>query len=282
MPETNSLARKKLVRDDGMPPAPIAPASYVELGVTTPFSFLRGASDAIELVLTALGHGMDAIGVADRNTLAGRGADAQRGQGRGIAAADRVPDRPGRLPVAARLPARPRGLWAAVADAVAGQDARRPRANAISSLSEVALHAEGIALIAMPGEDLDAFEAALPAMAEALPGMRHVAAAHFYRGDDLARIERLDRLAKRHALSILATNDVHYHAPEPPPAAGRDELHPREGHAGQCGISAQPQRRAASEIAGRDGAAVRALAACDPGDARGRRQPPLQPRRIEI
>ena len=50
MPETNSLARKKLVRRDGMPSAPIAPASYVELGVTTPFSFLRGASDAIELV----------------------------------------------------------------------------------------------------------------------------------------------------------------------------------------------------------------------------------------
>ena len=70
MPETSSIARKKLVRDDG-PVAAIAPASYVELGVATPFSFLRGASDAIELVLTALEMGMDAIGVADRNTLAG-------------------------------------------------------------------------------------------------------------------------------------------------------------------------------------------------------------------
>ena len=39
--------------------------------MTTPFCFLRGASDAIELVLAALGMGMDAIGVADRNTLAG-------------------------------------------------------------------------------------------------------------------------------------------------------------------------------------------------------------------
>ena len=44
MPETSSLARKKLVREDGMPPVPIAPASYVELGVTTPFSFMRTAS----------------------------------------------------------------------------------------------------------------------------------------------------------------------------------------------------------------------------------------------
>ena len=102
-------------------------------------------------------------------------------------------------------------------------------------LSEVALHAEGIALIAMPGEDLDAFEAAFPALCAALPGMRHVAAAHLYRGDDLARIERLDRLAKAQGRSILATNDVHYHEPEPPPAAGRDELHPREGDAGRGG-----------------------------------------------
>ena len=203
-------------------------------------------------------------------------------KGRGIAAADRVPDRPGRLPVAARLSARPRSLWAAVADAVAGQDAQSPRANATSSSSEVALHAEGIALIAMPGEDLDAFEAALPAMAEALPGMRHVAAAHLYRGDDLARIERLDRMAKRHGLEHPRHQRRPLSRARPPPAAGRDELHPREGHAGQCRLSAQPQRRAASEIAGRDGAAVRALAARDRGDARGRRQPPLQPRRTEI
>ena len=70
---------------------------------------------------------------------------------------------------------------------------------------------EGIAFIAMPGEDLLAFEAALPALVAALPGLRHVAASHLYRGDDLARIERIDRMAKTHGLSILATNDVLYH-----------------------------------------------------------------------
>src|SRR6476646_8692449 len=54
-----------------MPPPPVERSPYVELGVTSPFSFLRGASDAIELVLAALELGMDAIGIADRNTLAG-------------------------------------------------------------------------------------------------------------------------------------------------------------------------------------------------------------------
>ena len=35
-----------------------------------------------------------------------------------------------------------------------------------------------------------------------------------YRGNDAARIERLDRLARAHGCTILATNDVHYHAPD--------------------------------------------------------------------
>ncbi len=53
-----------------------------------------------------------------------------------------------------------------------------------------------------------------------------------------------------------------------PPAAGRDDLHPREGDAGRGGLSAQPQCRAASEIAGRDDRLVRALAPCHRRDAR--------------
>src|SRR5436305_2077256 len=61
MPEKSAFSRLKLVRREGMPPPPAARSSYVELGITSPFSFLRGASDAIELVLTALSLGMDAI-----------------------------------------------------------------------------------------------------------------------------------------------------------------------------------------------------------------------------
>ena len=70
MPEYTGFSRKKLLLEGG-PAGPIARAPFVELGVASPFSFLRGASDAIELVLTALPLGYDAIGIADRNTLAG-------------------------------------------------------------------------------------------------------------------------------------------------------------------------------------------------------------------
>ncbi len=44
--------------------------------------------------------------------------------------------------------------------------------------------------------------------------MRHVGAAMRHRGDDRARIARLDAMARAHGRVILATNDVLYHAPD--------------------------------------------------------------------
>ena len=48
-----------------------ARAPFVELGLVSCFSFLRGASDAVDLVTTARAHGYDAIGIADANSMAG-------------------------------------------------------------------------------------------------------------------------------------------------------------------------------------------------------------------
>jgi error-prone DNA polymerase len=70
MPDNVSPRMRLVWTGDGQPPK-IPPAPYVELGVTTPFSFLRGVSIAEHLVLRAHALGMDAIGIADRNTLAG-------------------------------------------------------------------------------------------------------------------------------------------------------------------------------------------------------------------
>src|ERR1700712_3326106 len=46
-------------------------SAYAELAVTTNFSFLRGASNAKELVLRAKELGLTGIGIADRNSVAG-------------------------------------------------------------------------------------------------------------------------------------------------------------------------------------------------------------------
>src|SRR5437868_4954494 len=82
------------------------------------------------------------------------------------------------------------------------------------TLSDVAAHQDGIAFIAWPSDDLEAFEADLERLRTALASLRHVAASWLYRGDDSARVERLDRLARKHGCNILATNDVHYDIPD--------------------------------------------------------------------
>ncbi len=211
MPEFTGFARRKLVRDDG-PLAPLPPASFVELGVTTPFSFLRGASDAIELALTALDLGMDALGVADRNTLAGvvRMHSACKGAGIRPLIGCRLDLADGHS-----LLAYPgdREAYAHLSRLLSLGKMRSDKGECDISLPELAEYSEGIALIAIPFDDLDAFEADLPFLKARLPTLSHIAAAHLYRGDDLARIEQLDRLARSIGGTIVATNDVHYHAP---------------------------------------------------------------------
>jgi error-prone DNA polymerase len=213
MPEKVGFSRLKLVPREGMPPPPAGKAPFVELGVTSPFSFLRGASDAIELVLAALGQGYDAIGIADRNTLASvvRMHSACKGAGLTPLIGCRLD-----LSDAPSLLAYPchRDGYGRLSRLLSFGKMRADKGECELTLQDVADHADGIAFIAWPQDDLDAFEADLPRLRDALTSLRHVAASWLYRGDDAARIERLDRLAKSQGCTILATNDVHYHAPE--------------------------------------------------------------------
>jgi error-prone DNA polymerase len=213
MPEKVGFSRLKLVRRKDMPPPPVERAPFVELGVTSPFSFLRGASDAIELVLTALGLGMDSIGIADRNTLAGvvrmHGACKEAGLKPLIGCRLDLADAPSLLayPI-------DRDGYGRLSRLLSLGKMRAEKGKCELSLADVADQADGIAFIVWPDDDLDAFEAELPRLREALASLRHVAASWLYRGDDNARIERLDRIARRNGCTILATNDVHYHAPD--------------------------------------------------------------------
>lgn len=216
MPEYTGFSRLKLVRTGDMPPPPIEAAPYVELGVSTPFSFLRGASDAIELTLTALNLGYDAIGVADRNTLSGivRMHSACEGAGLKPLIGCRLD-----LTDAPSLLAYPidRDGYGRLSQLLSLGKMRAEKGECDISLADVAAHQEGIAFIAWPEDDLADFERELPRLREALTSLRHVAASWLYRGDDNTRIEKLDRIARRRGCTILATNDVHYHAPDKRP-----------------------------------------------------------------
>lgn len=69
MPEAPLTPERRHVEVDGLPPPEAAP--FVELGLASCFSFLRGASDAVDLALTARRLGYDALGIADANSMAG-------------------------------------------------------------------------------------------------------------------------------------------------------------------------------------------------------------------
>jgi error-prone DNA polymerase len=71
MPETPLTPDKRRIKVDPDTIAAPPRAAFVELGLMSCFTFLRGASDAVDLVLTARELGYDALGIADANSMAG-------------------------------------------------------------------------------------------------------------------------------------------------------------------------------------------------------------------
>src|SRR3954453_232075 len=156
MPEKVGFSKLKLVRRKNMPPPPTTPAPYIELGVASPFSFLRGASDAIELVLTALSHGMDAIGIADRNTLAGvvrmHSAAKEAGLKPLIGCRLDLTDAPSLL----AFPIDREG-YGRLSRLLSLGKMRAEKGDCELSLADIAAHSDGVAFIAWPSDDLDVF-----------------------------------------------------------------------------------------------------------------------------
>ncbi len=213
MPDSDNRRIRKTLTGD-FPPNPRS--DYVELGMTTPYSFLHGASDASELAAMAHALGYDALGVADLNTMAGVvriHAEARKASLRPIIGC-RL-----RLITGETFLAYPRdrsayGRLCSLLTKGKRHDAEgrwQTKGACDITLADLAHHSEGLQLIALPDS---ALPRRLPELVRRLPTLRHIAVSYLYRGDDRARITRLDRLAKAHGLSILATNDVHYHAPD--------------------------------------------------------------------
>ena len=194
------------------------PSAYVEFGMASCFSFLRAASDAVDLTATANFLGYDRIGVADRNTLAGVvriHTEAKKACVHPLIGARLVllcgteilaypQDRDGYARLSTLLS---KGKMQTISGD--WQD----KGETHLTLEMLSASAKGLHLIVMPPENLDLFAAGMPRLIQALPEMRYIGATFLYRGDDRARINRLDALAHTHNLSIFATNDVLYHTP---------------------------------------------------------------------
>ncbi|MBS1304276.1 error-prone DNA polymerase [Loktanella sp. SALINAS62] len=218
MPETDNIHPRHTLPEDGIY-TPNRRSPYVELGVFTCFSFLRGASDAADFAAEAWALGYDALGCADLNSLAGVvrvHTEAKKASMRPVIGA-RIALRTGEVFLAYPRDRAAYGRLSALISKGRRHDADgRWQAKGVCDLTldDLAAHADGVQLIVVPPDDLDGFARTLPALVRRLPTLRHVAASYLYRGCDRARINRLDGIAGQTGLKLLATNDVLYHAPD--------------------------------------------------------------------
>jgi error-prone DNA polymerase len=208
--------------------APAEP-DYAELEVATNFSFLRGASHADEMVLQAARHGYRAIGVTDYNTLAGvvRMHDA----------AKQIRQRNGwapRLLIGARLTfadgspdllayATDRAAYGRLCRLLSTGKRRAEKGECTLYLDDFLDHQEGLLTAAVPVE-LTASSATLKngaltrsplaRLRDALGDRLSLATSCLYSPDDAGRLRQIAQLARTFNIPLLATNGVHYHAPQ--------------------------------------------------------------------
>ncbi len=217
MPENDHAHPPRQLTGDDFRSNP--PTAFVELGVTSCFSFLHGASDAVDLSRTASQLGYHALGIADLNTMAGivrLHAAARKACLRPIIGC-RL-----KLITGEEFLAYPkdRAAYGRLCSLLSKGKMRgvegewQTKGVCDLTLDDLSIHTDGVQLIALPQEDVVEFTRGLRRLTRALPTLHHIAVSYLYRGDDRARINSLDRLAQSHGLRILATNDVHYHVPE--------------------------------------------------------------------
>jgi len=188
---------------------------YAELQATTNFSFLRGASHAQELMLTGQALGLSAVGVVDRNSLAGvvrawtaaKDLDIRALTGCRLDFMDGTPS----------LLCYPsdREAFARLTRLLTVGQRRAEKGECHLFWKDFLDHADGqLALIVPPAKLDEAFETDLTRMAGELRGRVWLAASRAYAAQDLRRLARLAELARDARAPMVATNDVLYHGPE--------------------------------------------------------------------
>jgi error-prone DNA polymerase len=197
--------------------------TYSELQVSTHFCFLRGVSSCEELFATASTMGMPALGITDRNSVAGIM--------RSLVAAEEVSHQhaPIRLVTGCRLDLVSGAsvlVWPEDLDAwsrltrllTIGKARARPqhgeKGRCFLHWEDLAAHADGLVASLVPDTD-GCVEEQLRWMADLFGRDRgHVCLTQSRRPDDARRLHQAAGDAARYGLTPLVTGDVLYHEPD--------------------------------------------------------------------
>ncbi|MDD7909370.1 error-prone DNA polymerase [Pseudovibrio exalbescens] len=193
--------------------------SFVELGCATNFSFLHGASHPEELAFTAGELGMPALGVTDRNTLAGvvrvhtaaKEAGIRTLVGCRLVFLDGTPDIlvwPTDIEAYQRL-----------SRLLTIGNRRAPKGECHLHLEDLMGWGEGLIMapvpLALPRQaDEAALCRVLGRLTDAFGARVRLAARFLYYGSDRRWLGRLQEIGAQQEVALLATNDVLYHRPE--------------------------------------------------------------------
>ncbi|HVB69526.1 MAG TPA: error-prone DNA polymerase, partial [Acetobacteraceae bacterium] len=186
---------------------------YAELQVTTNYSFLRGASHVEELVAQATHLGLQAIGITDRNTLAGMARAHQRAAEAGI-----------RLVVGCRLDLRDslpvlvyptdRAAYARLCRLLTLGKGRAGKGACDLAWQDLAAHGDGLIAILFPDAPDAALAASLARLRADFPGRAYLALTLRRRPGDAVRLRELADMAQAARVLTVATGDVLYHVPQ--------------------------------------------------------------------
>ncbi|TAY23196.1 DNA polymerase III subunit alpha [Rhizobium ruizarguesonis] len=185
---------------------------YAELQVTTHFSFLRGASSADELFATAKELGIEAIGVVDRNSLAGivRALEASRATGIRLVVGCRLDLTDG---MSLLVYPTDRAAYSRLTRLLTLGKSRGGKGNCILSLEDVALYAEGLLAVLVPDLPDEACAVQLRKLAGLFGDRAYVALSLRRRPNDQMRLHELSNLATSYKVRTVVTNDVLFHEP---------------------------------------------------------------------
>ncbi|MER8399656.1 error-prone DNA polymerase [Mesorhizobium sp. M1348] len=191
---------------------------YAEFGIQSNFSFLRGASKPEELVVAAKFMGFSAIGLADRNTVAGVVRAWQQAKVEGVSYhpgcrlvfCDGTPD----------ILAYPRDRkgWGHLCRMLTQANLRDENEKGATLLKQNDLLEWGdrLSLAILPDLSADANDslALLSRLRDRFGERLRLAVSPDYRGNDRFRIEQAAAMAELAGIPLMATNDVLYHTAE--------------------------------------------------------------------
>jgi error-prone DNA polymerase len=189
--------------------------TYAELWAASNFSFLRGASHPRELVTTAKALGLAAIGIADRNSLAGVARAWAKGReiGQRVVVGARLEFADG-TPSLICYPS-DREAWGRLTRLLTVGQRRVAKGECHLEAADLREHGAGQILLVIPPARLEAdFETRLTDLAGAFRGSIWLLGARAYGARDLKRLHALDAVGMRAGAPMIAGNDVLYHGPE--------------------------------------------------------------------